>query len=200
MAEEITAADRRPCLEYDIHRCAGPCIGAISKQDYRDIIKQVIMFLEGKQEAVLKELERKMQQASERLEFERAAVLRDQILAVEMVTELQKISSAARGDQDVIALAQNRDHAYVEVFFIRNGKLIERDHFILQGTRDEDPGQIMRSFLNQFYDSATYVPPSILLQYAPEDRATIKSRLVSKRGSKVALMVPQRGDLEPDEV
>ena len=192
--KEITGTDRRPCLEYDIHRCAGPCIGAISKQDYRDIIKQVIMFLEGKQEAVLKELECKMQQASERLEFERAAVLRDQILAVEMVTERQKISSAARGDQDVIALAQNRDHAYVEVFFIRNGKLIERDHFILQGTQDEEPGQIMRSFLNQFYDSATYIPPSILLQYHPEDHTIIKSRLESKRGGRVALTVPQRGE------
>ena len=192
--KEITGTDRRPCLEYDIHRCAGPCIGAISKEDYRDIIKQVIMFLEGKQEIIVKELERTMQRASERLEFERAAVLRDQIVAVEMVTERQKISSAARGDQDVIALAQNKDHAYVEVFFIRHGKLIERDHFILQGTRDEEPSQIMRSFLNQFYDSATYIPPSILLQYHPEDHTIIKSRLESKRGGKVALTVPQRGE------
>ncbi len=192
--KEIGSAHRRPCLEYDIHRCLGPCIGAVSKQDYRDVIDQVIMFLEGRQEKVVKELEGKMRQASSRLEFERAAVLRDQIHAVEMVTERQKISSPVLGDQDVVALAQDKDQAYVEVFFIRNGKLIERDHFILQGTRDEEPGQIIRSFLNQFYDSATYVPPSILLQYAPEDRATIRSRLMSKRGSKVALIVPQRGE------
>lgn len=192
--KEITGTDRRPCLEYDIHRCSGPCIGAISREDYRDIIQQVVMFLEGKQEMVVKELEQKMQRTSERLEFERAAVLRDQIQAVKMVTERQKITSTARGDQDVIALAQNKDQAYVEVFFIRHGKLIERDHFILQGTQDEEPSHIMRSFLNQFYDSATYIPPSILLQYSPEDYSIIKSRLESKRGGKVALTVPQRGE------
>lgn len=192
--KEITRADRRPCLEYDIHRCAGPCVGAISSEDYRDIVRQVVMFLEGKQETVLKGLERRMRLASAQLDFERAAVLRDQITAVQAVTERQKISSAARGDQDVIAIAQNRDHAYVEVFFIRKGKLIERDHFILQGTRDEAPGQIMRSFLNQFYDSAAYVPPSILLQHLPDDNAIVRSRLEQKRGGRVALVVPQRGE------
>lgn len=192
--KEITGIDRRPCLEYDIHRCSGPCIGAVSKGDYREVIHQVIMFLEGKQEMVVRELERKMAQASERLEFEQAAVIRDQIRAVEKVTEQQKISSTVMGEQDVIALAQNKEQAYVEVFFIRGGKLIERDHFIMQGTQDEEPGQIMSSFLNQFYDSATYIPPLILLQHLPEDPAIIKSRLESKRGAKVALRVPQRGE------
>jgi len=191
--KEITGTDRRPCLEYDIHRCAGPCIGAISKEEYRDIINHVIMFLEGKQE-VINELERKMEEASERLEFERAAVIRDQIKAVQKVMEQQKISSAVMGEQDVIALAQNKDQAYVEVFFIRGGQLIERDHFILQGTQDEEPSQIMSSFLNQFYDSATYIPPLILLQHLPEDLAIIKRRLESKRGAKVVLHVPQRGE------
>ena len=192
--KQITGIDRRPCLEYDIHRCTGPCIGATSKEDYREVINQVIMFLEGKQEMVVRELERTMEQASARLEFERAAILRDQIRAVEKVTEQQKISSTVRGDQDVIALVQNKDQAYVEIFFIRGGKLIERDHFILQGTQDEEPGQIMSSFLNQFYDSATYIPPMILLQHVPEDLAIIESRLEGKRGAKVALRVPQRGE------
>lgn len=192
--KEITGTDRRPCLEYDIHRCTGPCIGATSKEDYREVINQLIMFLEGKQEMVVRQLERKMEEASERLEFEQAAVLRDQIRAVEKVTEQQKISSAARGDQDVIALAQDKDQAYVEVFFIRGGKLIERDHFVLQGAQDEVPGQIMSSFLSQFYDSATYIPPLILLQYVPEDLAIIESRLENKRGARVALRVPQRGE------
>ncbi len=190
----ITGTDRRPCLEYDIHRCAGPCIGAISKDEYREIINQVVMFLEGKQERVVKELERKMAETSRRLEFERAAVLRDQLRAVERVTERQKISSTERGDQDIIALAQSKDQAYVEVFFIRGGRLIERDHFMVQGAQDEEPGQIMSSFLNQFYDSATFIPPLILLQYVPEYLAIIKSRLESKRGSKVSLRVPQRGE------
>jgi len=190
---EITGTDRRPCLEYDIHRCAGPCIGAISKEEYREVINQVIMFLEGKQE-VIDELERTMKEASQQLEFERAAMIRDQIKAVEKVMEKQRISSTVMGDQDVIALAQNRDQAYVEVFFIRGGKLIERDHFILQGTQDEEPGQIMSSFLNQFYDSATYIPPLILLQHPPEDLAIIKSRLEGKREARVTLRVPQRGE------
>ena len=190
----ITGIDRRPCLEYDIHRCAGPCIGAVSKEDYREIIDQVIMFLEGKQEVVVRGLERKMEEASQRLEFERAAVLRDQIHAVERVTERQKISSAAMGDQDVIALAQSKDQAYVEVFFIRNGKLIERDHFILQGAQDEQPSQIMTSFLNQFYDSATYIPPLILLQHPPQDLPILEKWLESKRGAKVALRLPRRGE------
>jgi len=190
----IRGIDRRPCLEYDIHRCAGPCIGAISKDEYREIINQVVMFLEGRQESVVKELERKMAGASERLEFERAAVLRDQIRAVEMVTERQKISSTKRGDQDVIALAQSKDQANVEVFFIRSGRLIERDHFMVQGAQDEEPGQIMTGFLNQFYDSATYIPHVILLQHLPDDIRVLERWLESKRGARVKLLVPQRGE------
>ena len=191
---EIRGVDRRACLEYDIHRCSGPCIGAISKDEYREIINQVVMFLEGRQEGVVKELERKMAGASERLEFERAAVLRDQIRAVEMVTERQKITSTERGDQDVIALAQSKDQANVEVFFIRSGRLVERDHFMVQGAQDEEPGQIMTGFLNQFYDSATYIPHVILLQHLPDDILVLERWLESKRGARVNLLVPQRGE------
>ena len=190
----INGIDRRACLEYDIHRCTAPCIGAISKDEYREIINQVVMFLEGRQESVVKELERKMAGASERLEFERAAVLRDQIRAVEMVTERQKISSTERGDQDVIALAQCKGQANVEVFFIRSGRLIERDHFMVQGAQDEEPGQIMTGFLNQFYDSATYIPHVILLQHLPDDILVLERWLESKRGARVNLLVPQRGE------
>ena len=190
----INGTDRRACLEYDIHRCAGPCIGAISKDEYREIINQVVMFLEGRQESVVKELERKMAGASEWLEFERAAVLRDQIRAVEMVTERQKISSTDRGDQDVIALARSKDQANVEVFFIRSGRLIERDHFMVQGAQDEEPGKIMTGFLNQFYDSATYIPHVILLQHLPDDILVLERWLESKRGARVNLLVPQRGE------
>ena len=193
----INGTDRRPCLEYDIHRCAGPCIGAISRDEYREIINEVVMFLEGKQESVVKELRRRMAGASERLEFERAAVLRDQIRAVEMVTERQKISSTDRRDQDVIALAKSGDQAYLEVFFIRGGRLIERDHFMVQGANDEEPGRIMASFVNQFYHSATYVPPVIMLQHRPDDILLLQRCLASKRGqnrTRVSLVVPQRGE------
>ncbi len=193
----ISGTDRRPCLEYDIHRCAGPCIGAVSRDEYREIINEVVMFLEGKHESVVKELRRKMAGASERLEFEQAAVLRDQIRAVEMVTERQKISSTDRRDQDVIALATSGDQAYVEVFFIRGGRLVERDHFMVKGAKDEEPGWIMAGFLNQFYHSATYVPPVIMLQHRPDDMLLLQRALASKRGrkrTKVSLVVPQRGE------
>ncbi|HUU62870.1 MAG TPA: excinuclease ABC subunit UvrC [Dehalococcoidia bacterium] len=193
----ISGTDRRPCLEYDMHRCAGPCIGAISREEYHEIINEVVMFLEGKQESVVKELRRRMAGASERLDFERAAVLRDQIRAVEMVTERQKISSTDRRDQDVIALAKSGDQAYLEVFFIRGGRLIERDHFMVQGAKDEEPGRIMAGFLNQFYHSATYVPPVIMLQHRPDDILLLQRWLASKRGqnrTRVSLVVPQRGE------
>lgn len=193
----ISGTDRRPCLEYDMHRCAGPCIGAISRDEYRDIINEVVMFLEGKQESVVKELRRRMAGASERLDFERAAELRDQIRAVEMVTERQKISSTDRRDQDVIALARRGDQAYVEVFFIRGGRLIERDNFMVQGAKDEKPGRIMAGFLNQFYHSATYIPPVIMLQHRPDDILLLQRWLASKRGqnrTRASLVVPQRGE------
>jgi len=192
--KKITGTDYRPCLEYHIHRCAGPCVGEISENEYRDIIDQVIMFMEGKQESVIRQLRQEMVEASGQLEYERAAVLRDQIRSVEMVTEHQKISSVEMGDQDVIALAQSDDQAFVEVFFIRGGKLIERDHFIMQGARDEDPGQILASFLNQFYNSATYIPPLILVQHYSEDFFVLEEWLSDKRGSVVRLRVPGRGE------
>jgi len=193
----ISGTDRRHCLEYDMHRCAGPCIGAISRDEYREIINEVVMFLEGKQESVVKELRRRMAGASERLDFEQAAVLRDQIRAVEMVTERQKISSVDRRDQDVIALAKSGDQAYLEVFFIRGGRLVERDHFMVQGAKDEEPGRIMAGFLNQFYHSATYIPPVIMLQHRPDDILLLQRWLGSKRGqnrTRVSLVVPQRGE------
>jgi len=190
----ITGRKPRPCFDYYINRCVGACSGEISKEEYRELIDQVILFLEGKHERVLKDLKRKMEETSERREFERSAVLRDQIEAVKSVAESQKIASAARLDEDVVALAQNKDQAYVEVFFIRGGKLIERDHFIVQGTQDEQPSQIMTSFLNLFYDSATYIPPLILLQHAPQDQPVLEQWLASKKGAKVVLRVPQRGE------
>jgi excinuclease ABC subunit C len=192
--KEITGRDYRPCLEYHIHRCAGPCVGEITPEDYRDIIDQVVMFLEGKQESVVRKLRGNMLAASGRLDYERAAALRDQLRAVEMVTEHQKISSVERGDEDVIALAQRRDQACVEVFFIRGGRLVERDHFVVQGARDEGPDQVMAGFLNQFYSSATYVPPLIMLQHLPDDCMVLEEWLSDRRGSGVRLRAPLRGE------
>jgi len=192
--KEITGTDYRPCLEYHIHRCAGPCVGEITRDDYRDIIDQVIMFLEGKQEGVVRKLRGDMLAASACMEYERAALLRDQLRSVQMVTEHQKITSIERGDQDIIALAQHREQAIVEVFFIRGGRLVERDHFVVQGVRDEAPDWVMSGFLNQFYSSATYVPPLILLQHLPEDSMLLEEWLSSRRGSGVRLRSPLRGE------
>ncbi len=192
-SKAITGTDLRPCLEYHIHHCLAPCIGVVSRQEYAEVIKQVILFLEGKQEMVVQELESKMKQAAEALNFEQAALLRDQIQAVDRVIEGQRIATKIRGEQDVIAFAQDKDQAYVQVFFIRSGKLIGRESFILQGTSSEEPHQIMTSFIKQFYNSSPHIPPLLLLQCGVEDRAIIENWLESKRGGKVRIQVPGRG-------
>lgn len=191
--KNITGKDTKPCLEYHIHRCLGPCTGTVSKQEYNEVIKQVIMFLEGKQELVVKELRRKMQKASEQSQFEKAAMLRDQIKAIEKVIEGQRIAIIVRGDQDAIAMAQTKDLAYVEIFFIRSNKLVGRDYILLDGIRDEEPSQIMTSFVKQYYASSASIPPQILLQYPVEEPAVITKWLASQRGGPVRLLVPHKG-------
>jgi excinuclease ABC subunit C len=190
----ITGTDPRPCLDYHIHRCLAPCIGAVNRQEYAEVIRQVILFLEGKQEMIVQELESQMKKASKSLDFEKAARLRDQVQAVDRVVEGQRIATTIKGEQDVIAFAQDKDLAYVQVFFIRGGKLIGRESFILQGTRSEEPRQIMTSFIKQFYNSAPYIPPLLLLQHPVEDMSTIEGWLQSKRGSGVRIQVPRRGN------
>ena len=190
----ITGTDPRPCLEYHIGHCLAPCIGVVSRGEYAEVIKQVILFLEGKQERVAQQLESKMNKAAEALDFETAARLRDQLQAVDRVIEGQRIAATVKGEQDVIAFAQDKDQAYVQVFFIRGGKLIGRESFLLQGTRSEEPSQIMTSFIKQFYASSPYIPPLLLLQHPVEDIATIQSWLQIKREGKVNIQVPRRGN------
>jgi excinuclease ABC subunit C len=192
-SKTITGVDPRGCLEYYIGRCAAPCVGAISKQEYARVIKEIIQFLEGKQEKVIRELRTEMAKAAEELNFEKAARFRDRIQAAEKVIEGQRIATKVMGEEDVIAFAQEKDQACVQVFFIRNNKLTGRETFVLQGTQYEKPGQIMANFIKQFYNSSPYVPPLILLQYPVEDTATITGWLQSKRGSKVSIEVPHRG-------
>ncbi len=191
--KSIDGRDKRPCLDYYIHRCLGPCIGAVSKQEYREVINQVILFLQGKQELVLRELSSKMRASAQQLQFEKAALLRDQIRAIERIIEGQRIAIMAKGEQDVIAMVQNEGQAYVEVFFIRNNKLIGRDHFIMEGIHDEMPGQIMASFVKQYYASASYISSVILLQYPVDEMSVLAEWLKERRGGKVKLQVPQRG-------
>ena len=191
----ITGKDPRPCLEYYIHRCVAPCSGLADKADYAQVIRQVIMFMEGNTEGVTRELRRKMTAAAEEMQFERAAALRDQIRGIDRVVEEQqaKVESNPGGDSDIIAMAQGTNETWVEVFFIRRGKLIGRDHFFMEGTQDEGPELVLSHFIRQFYQSALVIPPTILLQYAPEDRELIRGWLKERRGGAVQLICPQRG-------
>ena len=189
----ITGKDSKPCLEYHLHRCLGPCIGAVSKEDYDEVIRQVILFLEGKQELVLRELKYGMKKAAQQLQFEKAAFIRDQIQAIESIIEGQKSAFAVRGEQDVIALAQTKNLAYVEIFFIRNNKLLGRDHLLVDGVRDEEASQIMTSFIKQYYASASSIPPLLLLQYPVDEPAIITEWLRNLRGASVRICLPRRG-------
>jgi excinuclease ABC subunit C len=191
---DITGNDERPCLEHFINRCVAPCIGAAGKDEYRKVIDQVVMFMEGRTEPVVKDLRNKMEAAADALEFERASLLRDQLRAIERVTEGQKVVSLAEEDQDVIALARGRDEAWVEIFFVRLGKLIGRDHFIMSGVQDDGPTRIMADFVKQYYDSVPQVPPRLLLQYPLDDGDLIHAWLEQKRGKKVEIRVPERGE------
>ncbi len=191
--KKITGNDKRPCLEYHINRCVGPCIGDVSFEEYREVVKQVLLFLEGKQDRIAKQLKHRMEQSSKDLEFERAAAIRDQLQGIEGVMERQKVISVKAVDEDVIAFARDGDEACAQVFFVRSGKLIGNEHFILGGTSDEDSGQIMASFIKQYYNSASYVPPQLQLQYDVDDFA-LSEWLQSRRGAKVRMLVPQRGE------
>lgn len=189
----ITGRDKKPCLEYYIHRCLAPCTGAVTKEEYHEMINQVIQFLEGKQELVLRQLNQKMMDASHYLQFEKAALLRDQITAIQKVIEAQKIAVILKGEQDIIALAQNKGQACVQIFFIRNNKLVGRDHFIMENVHGETPNEIITSFVKQYYASSSYIPPTILLQHPVNELPTLSEWLKKQRGGNISLQVPKRG-------
>ncbi len=185
----------RPCTQYYIHRCGAPCVGKVSRQEYDGVIRQVLLFLEGKHDQVLDDLKQQMDEAAEGLEFERAAALRDRVRAVEQVLEKQKIiTTTGPGDQDVVALAEADDETCALVFFFRGGKLVGREYFILQGTRDAGTGEIMGSFLQQFYDAAQHVPHELILEHAPDDLEALGDWLRQKRGAAITITVPRLGD------
>ncbi len=190
---DITGTDQRACLYYDIKRCAGPCIGAVSKETYREIVDGLCRFLEGKTEEVLEELRRQMMVAAERLQFERAAIYRDQIRAAERIVERQKVVSGRQEDEDVIAFASEKDLTCTQVFFIRRGRLIGRETFLMEGADPDESQEILSSFIQQFYDEAAYLPPKILLPVELDETAIIEQWLRKKRGTKVVLKVPKRG-------
>ncbi|GCE25999.1 UvrABC system protein C [Dictyobacter alpinus] len=193
----------RPCTQYYIHRCTAPCVAYTTREEYNAIIKQVLLFLEGRHDEVLKDLQAQMEKAAEDLNFEEAARLRDRIQAVERVSEKQRIiNTEAQDDQDVIALASEDDETCAQVFFFRGGKMVGREYFILQGTRDSSAGEVMASFIQQFYQSSPHVPPEIMVEVEPDDRLILQTWLKEKRKgtasangrSAVTITTPRRGD------
>jgi excinuclease ABC subunit C len=189
----ITSTDKRPCLKYHLGRCLAPCTGYVTKEEYHEVIKQIILFLEGKRDKVVKEFEQEMKASSESLDFERAAQLRDRIGAIRNVIEGQKIAAKVSGDEDAVAFVTDKDQAYVQVFFVRGGKLIGRESFVLTGANAAAPQEIMASFVKQYYNSATDIPPRLLLQYPIDDKDAIRDWLRQKRKGVVAISVPRQG-------
>lgn len=191
---EISGKDTRACLFYDIKLCTGPCIGAIQKDEYRRVIDDLCNFLHGQTEQIVSRMHAEMEKAAEDLQFERAAALRDQMGAIERVVEHQRIISSDKIDSDVIAMARSNGEACVQIFFIRSGKLIGREYFILEGTHDEENGAVIAEFIKQFYSEAANVPPQVLLPNDVEEAKIIEQWLGTRRnGQKVKLVVPHRG-------
>ena len=185
----------RPCLYYQIHQCEAPCQGYISKEEYHKKVEELISFLNGNHKEILKELEQKMLRASEELRFEDAAQYRDLIESVKKIAERQKITDQHGEDKDVIAVAQENDDVVAQVFFIRGGKMIGRDHFFLH-TAGEEKAVVLSSFIKQFYAGTAMIPKEIMIESEIEDRAIIEAWLSNRRGTKVQIRVPKKGTKE----
>lgn len=183
----------RPCLNYQIHRCLGPCQGYVSREEYGKQVEGVLSFLNGNYEPVMKDLEEKMSQCSENLEFEKAIEYRELLNSVRQVAQKQKITNSDGEDKDVIAVACDDRDAVVQVFFVRDGRLIGRDHFHLTIANEDTREQIIGTFLKQFYAGTPFIPKEIMLQEEVEDAELIEQWLTARRGQKVHLRVPQRG-------
>ena len=183
----------RPCLNYHIHQCAAPCQGYISREEYRERVNAALEFLNGNFGLVLKDLESRMMTASDNLEFEKAMEYRDLINSVRQIAQKQKITHTDGEDKDIIALANDDTDAVVQVFFVRDGKLIGRDHFHVRVGTEDDTNSILTNFVKQFYSGTPFIPREIMLQDTIEDVEVLEEWLTGKRGSKVSIKVPQKG-------
>ena len=186
----------RPCLNYHIKQCDAPCQGYISKEEYGENIRQALEFLNGRYDGVLKNLEEKMLAASDAMDFEKAIEYRDLLSSVKQVAQKQKITSSNMEDRDIIAMARDDMDAVVQVFFVREGKLIGRDHFRMSVAAAETKGQILSSFVKQFYAGTPFLPKELWVQYELEDTELISQWLSARKGQKVRITVPKKGDKE----
>ena len=183
----------RPCLNAHIKMCYAPCIGRISKEDYNAMIEQIALFFEGKQDGLVKRLRQEMEQAAENLEFEQAARLRDQLQGIEQIMTQQKAVLGSDGDEDVIAMARGLNQCCVQIFFVRGGKIVGRENYFLKGTDGSSCGEVIASFMKQFYLNCQFIPRNILLEVELDEQAVLEQWLTDKKGSRVYLKVPKRG-------
>ena len=186
----------RPCLNYHIHQCYAPCQGYISREEYRKSIDEVVRFLNGNYDPILKELEEKMLDASENLEFEKAIEYRELLASVQKIAQKQKITDTAGDDRDIIAMASEGEDTVVQVFFIRGGRLIGRDHFYLKIAENDTKSEILSSFIKQFYAGTPYIPAELMLPEEIEDQEIIEEWLTTRREHKVRLRIPKKGTKE----
>ena len=183
----------RPCLNYHLHQCLAPCQGTVGKEEYRAKIQEAIDFLNGNQKPILAMLREKMQQASEAMEFEKAMEYRDLINSVNQIAQKQKITHSDGEDKDIVAMACDDTDAVVQVFFVRGGKLIGRDHFHVRVGTETERSTILADFIKQFYSGTPYIPREIMLQQAVEEAEVLEEWLTRKRGSRVYIRIPQKG-------
>jgi excinuclease ABC subunit C len=191
--KEGERALQRPCLLYHIKRCQGPCIEAISKDDYRRDIEQVVLFLEGRQEQVARALRHEMDLAADQMEYERAAALRDKVRSIERTMESQKMAAFARTEQDILGFARSGAEAAVQLFAVRDGKLVSRDVFILENVVDAEDAEAISAFVKQFYSRAGSIPRRVLVPVELPEAADLEAFLSARRGGPVKLHVPKRG-------
>lgn len=184
----------RPCLNYHIKRCMAPCMGYISKEEYRKIIEEIIDLLDGKTDRIVKELKSEMEEASKNLQFEKAAYIRDKINAIENISERQKVSNIGENDIDVIGLARNDMEVCIEMFFIRRSKMIGREHYFFKGLQDEERAEIISSFIKQFYIGKTELPNKIMIKEEIEDKELLETLLTQAAERKVEIKTPQKGE------
>ena len=191
----ITGEDSRACLDYHIGRCVGPCIGAADEKEYGEVIDQVSMFLEGDTRQIVQSIKGRMKLEAENLHFEKAAALRDQVSAIEKVNEGQKVLTLKADNLDIIGCSQTSSEAWAEIFFVRQGKLIGRDNYLMTVGEFDDLSSVQTAFIKQFYKVTPYVPPTILTQsMVGEEKESLENFLKSKRGSRVKIITPIRGE------
>ena len=184
----------RPCLNYHIKKCMAPCMGYISKEDYMKQIDEIIDVLEGKTDKLLKQINAEMEEASNNMQYEKAAYLRDKKIAIERISEKQKVSNITENDIDVIGLAKSKTRVCVEIFFVRKSKMIGREHFFLDDLVDEEPKEILSSFIKQYYLDRPILPNKIMLREEIDDKEILEQLFTEKAGRKVELKTPQKGE------